>query len=110
VTSRDIGVIFLAGHGMTDEHQNYWFLPDDAKIEKLRATAVAQEDIQRTLRGLPGKAILFLDTCHSGQVLASADGTKSRGVADVTAVVNELTAAENGVVAFASSTGREVSL
>jgi WD40 repeat protein len=110
VTSRDIGVIFLAGHGMTDEHQNYWFLPDDARIEKLRATAVAQEDIQRTLRGLPGKAILFLDTCHSGQVLASADGAKSRGIADVTAVVNELTAAENGVVAFASSTGREVSL
>jgi WD40 repeat protein len=110
VTSRDIGVIFLAGHGMTDEHQNYWFLPDDARIEKLRATAVAQEDIQRTLRGLPGKAILFLDTCHSGQVLASADGAKSRGIVDVTAVVNELTAAENGVVAFASSTGREVSL
>jgi hypothetical protein len=110
VTSRDIGVIFLAGHGMTDEHQNYWFLPDDVKIEKLRTTAVAQEDIQRTLRGLPGKAILFLDTCHSGQLLASADGAKSRGVADVTAVVNELTSAENGVVAFASSTGREVSL
>ncbi len=46
-----------------------------------------------------------MDTCHSGNVM----GTR-RGVADITAVVNELASAENGVVVFASSTGRQYSL
>ena len=36
-------------------------------------------------------------------------GTR-RGVADVTAVVNELASAENGVVVLAASTGRQYSL
>jgi len=72
--------------------------------------AVSQDDIRRTLQGLAGKAMLFLDTCHAGQALA--DGSTRRGIAgaDINAVVNELSAAENGVIAFASSTGREVSV
>ena len=35
---------------------------------------------------------------------------QQRGSADLTAIVNELTSAENGVVVFASSTGRQYSL
>lgn len=54
---------------------------------------------------LAGKAVLFIDTCHSGNVMG-----KRRGIADINAVVNELTSAENGVVVFASSTGRQYSL
>ncbi|HXM70201.1 MAG TPA: caspase family protein, partial [Thermoanaerobaculia bacterium] len=107
VTSRDVGVVFIAGHGVSDEKQNYWFLPADAIPERLRTMAVSQDDIKRTLQGLPGKALLFLDTCHAGQAMAS--GTR-RGTVDVNALVNELSAAENGVIAFASSTGREVSM
>jgi WD40 repeat protein len=106
VTSRDVGVVFIAGHGVSDEKQNYWFLPADAIPERMRTTAVSQYDIKRTLQALPGKALLFLDTCHAGQ--AMANGTR-RGTVDVNALVNELSAAENGVIAFASSTGREVS-
>jgi uncharacterized caspase-like protein len=99
--------VFIAGHGVSDEKQNYWFLPADATPERMRTMAVSQDDIKRTLQGLPGKALLFLDTCHSGQAMAS--GTR-RGAVDVNALVNELSAAENGVIAFASSTGREVSM
>src|SRR5262249_3092220 len=59
VTHRDIGVIFVAGHGVKDDQQTYWFLPADASQERLRAKAVAQDDLRRTLRNLAGKAILF---------------------------------------------------
>jgi hypothetical protein len=35
---------------------------------------------------------------------------KRRGVADINAVINDLSAAENGVVVFASSSGKQYSL
>ncbi|UYO54586.1 caspase family protein [Rhodopseudomonas palustris] len=107
VTSRDVGLVFLAGHAMTDEKQNYWFLPMDATPETLRTRAVSQDDLKRTLQALPGKALLLLDTCHAGRAAAAQIAT--RGASDINRVVNDLAAAENGVVVFASSTGREVS-
>jgi WD40 repeat protein len=112
VTSRDVGVIFLAGHGVSDT-DGYWYLPADVKLDRIHRTAVSEDDVRRTLSKLPSKVILFLDTCHAGKLLADA-GATSRGLAradaDITAIVNDLASAENGVVAFASSTGREVSL
>jgi hypothetical protein len=110
VTSRDVGIVFLAGHGHSDERKSFWFLPSDASPQRLRTMAVSQDDIRRTLQGLAGKAMLFLDTCHAGQALADGTTRRSLAAADVNAVVNELSAAENGVIAFASSTGREVSV
>jgi TPR repeat protein/uncharacterized caspase-like protein/WD40 repeat protein len=110
VTSRDVGLVFLAGHGFTDERQNYWFLPADARPDRLRSMAVSKDDLRRTLQVLAGKALFFLDTCHAGQ--AVVDGATRRGIGrvDINGVVNELAAAENGVVTFASSTGRELAL
>jgi len=46
-----------------------------------------------------------LDTCHAGQAFVSG----ARGSSDINRFVNELSSTENGVVTFASSTGREVS-
>lgn len=104
-TSRDVAVIFLAGHGVNDPSGIFYYLPQNADPEKLKRTGVAFTDIKNTLASLAGKAVLFVDTCHSGNVM----GTR-RGVADINAVVNELSSAENGTVVFASSTGRQYSL
>jgi hypothetical protein len=104
-TSRDVAIVYLAGHGLTDERQNYWFLPADATPEHLRRTAVSQDDIRRSLQAIAGKAVLFLDTCHANQAVTAG----RRGTTDINSVINDLTSAENGVVTFASSTGREVS-
>ena len=71
VTSRDFGVVLIAGHGVTDEKQRYWFLPADASMQHLRTTAVSQDDIQRTMGAMAGKAILFLDTCHANAAVAA---------------------------------------
>jgi uncharacterized caspase-like protein len=55
VTSRDFGVVLIAGHGVVDEKQRYWFLPADASVQHLRTSAVSQEDIQRTMGGVGGQ-------------------------------------------------------
>lgn len=107
VTQHDIGMVFISGHGMNDATLGYAYLPVDADPERMRRTVVPMEEFKKTLANLPGKAIFFLDTCHSGNVL----GPARRAVRnDVAGVVNELASAENGVVVFSSSTGRQFSL
>jgi len=61
-------------------------------------------DIKNTVSSIAGKVAMFVDTCHSGGVMGK------RAITDITGVINELTSAENGVVVFASSTGRQYSL
>jgi WD40 repeat protein len=101
-TSRDVALVFLAGHGM-DEEGKYYFLPTDVDLSKLRRTAEPETDIHDSLRRIAGKALFFFDTCHSGAVMGGR-----RGVApDINGLVNDLASAENGVVVFAASTGRE---
>jgi WD40 repeat protein/uncharacterized caspase-like protein len=105
VTQHDVGMIFIAGHGTNDPTQGYTYLPVNADPDKLRRTGVAMDEFKKTLANLPGKALFFFDTCHAGNVL----GPKSRAVNDVSSVINELSSAENGVVVFSSSTGRQLS-
>jgi WD40 repeat protein len=103
-TSNDVAMIFLAGHGINDSGGVYYFLPANVNLEKLRRTGVPFVEIKNTVTSLAGKTILFIDTCHAGNVLGA------RAVApDITGIVNELASAENGAVIFASSTGRQYS-
>ncbi|TAL33637.1 MAG: hypothetical protein EPN93_13545 [Spirochaetes bacterium] len=104
-TSKDVAMIFFAGHGVNDSTGIYYFLPVNANREKLKRTAVPFTDIKNTVASLAGKALFFVDTCHSGNVMGSR-----RGVTDITGVVNELASSENGVIVFASSTGSQYSL
>lgn len=104
-TSKDVAMVFLAGHGVNDPTGVYYFLPVNADPEKLKRTGVAFSDIKNTIASLAGKTIAFIDTCHSGNIMGAR-----RGVADITAVVNELASADSGAVVFASSTGNQYSL
>jgi len=102
-TAKDVAVLFLAGHGLNDQAGNYFFLPHAADTERVKSTMVSGTEFQSTLASLPGKALLFLDSCHSGNVLK----VKLRGQSDLNRFVNELSSAENGVVVFSASTGRQ---
>jgi hypothetical protein len=106
VTSRDVGLVYLAGHGVLDERDRFYFLAADSDTAQLRASAVPREDIQDALNALAGKALLFLDACHAGAVSGTS---KTRGGVDINSVVNEFTRSERGVVVFAASTGRQLS-
>ena len=105
VTSKDIAVIFVSGHGANDPDGDYYYLTRDSDPERLRRTAVSSFDVKKTLSALPSKVLAFVDTCHSGNIMGAR-----REVANITGVINDLTAAENGVVVFASSTGKQYSL
>ena len=69
MTARDVGVVFLAGHGVNDNDGVYYYLPQDTDVDKLKRSAVIFTEIKNTLAALPGKALFFIDTCHSGNVL-----------------------------------------
>lgn len=106
VTSKDIAMVFLAGHAMNDQNGDYHFLPRDADTQSLKSTAIPYSTIKDTITRMPGKVLLFVDTCHSGDVM----GYRRRGgSADIDKIVNDLVAAENGIVVFASSSGTQYS-
>lgn len=104
-TSKDVAMVFLAGHGMNDPNGIYYFLPVNTDLDRLKRTGLAFSDIKNTVISLAGKTILFVDTCHSGNIMGSR-----RAVADINALVNELASAENGAVVFSSSSGRQFSI
>jgi hypothetical protein len=104
-TAKDVAVLFLAGHGISDEVGSYFFLPWNADPERVKTTMIPSAEFQATLAKMPGKVLLFLDSCHSGNVL----NVKLRGITDQNRFVNELSSAENGVVVFSASTGRQAS-
>jgi WD40 repeat protein len=100
----DVSVLFLAGHGLTDAKQTYWFYTSDANDDDVRVKGVSQDEIRNALQNLQGKVLWFLDTCHAG-------AAAKRPPVDINVLVNTVSASENGgIVVFASSTGRQVSV
>jgi WD40 repeat protein len=102
-TRDDTAVVFMAGHGTTEENK-YYFLPADVDIARLEQTAAPQDEIRKRLVQIRGTALFFFDTCQSGSVMNGPRLAQP----DVTGVVNDFASAENGIVVFAASQGREV--
>lgn len=100
----DIGILFVAGHGITDVDDTYYFLAHDADIKRLGATAVPESRFRDVLANMKGKTLFFVDTCYAG---------KSIGVLsqmDITRIANKLSSPEHGVIVFSASEGRQQSL
>jgi WD40 repeat protein len=104
-TGKDVAMIFLSGHGMNDATGVYYFVPTNFDMQKILRTGVPYSEIKKTVSNLAGKTLVFVDTCHSGNVM----GARSKSLADTTGFVNELASAENGAVVFASATGKQYS-
>ena len=69
-------------------------------------TMLPETDVRTALANIPGKVLLFLDTCHSGKVFGAS---QNRGFGDIGSFITELSSAENGVIVFAAATGRQAS-
>jgi WD40 repeat protein len=106
-TSKDVAVLFFAGHGINDPSGIFYFLPADADLERLKRTGLAQADIVSTVATIAGKVLVFMDACHSGNLMGKV---KRRAAVETTAVINELASAENGAVVFSSASGRQYAL
>jgi hypothetical protein len=107
VTAKDVAVLFFAGHGINDATGMFYFLPVDADLEKLKRTGISQADITSTVASLAGKVLVFMDACHSGNLMGKS---KRRGLVVLDSVISELASAENGAVVFSSATGRQYAL
>lgn len=104
-TKKDIAMIFFAGHGVNDNNGIYYMLPVDADVKYLRATCINFEEIKQTQSTIEGKVIVFIDACHSGNILG---GTGNY----INGLINLLTSTVKGAgaITFTSSTGKETSL
>jgi len=74
-------------------------------VARLQATGVPFSLIRGTLTNPPGRTLMFVDTCHAGNVVGSA-----RQRLDNTEAINELASSENNIVVFASSAGAQESI
>ena len=101
----DVGIVFLAGHGLNSPNNEYYFVPWDGEHERLSKTGVSQSDLRLTLSTLAGQAMLFVDTCFAENAGRTAFGKRR----EAGALGSDLAAAENGVVVLASSTGQQES-
>ncbi|WP_323769297.1 OmpA family protein [Antarctobacter sp.] len=99
----DVVVLFLAGHGVTDEEQQLYFMTHDADMSR-PYTGMSVDRFRQFLENRPinQSALMLLDICHSG-----AAQNKGRVVADD--AVQSLTDG-TGAVVFASSSGSQKSL
>ncbi len=64
-TSRDVAVVYLAGHGVNDTQGHYRFLPADYELARYKRTTVTGAELKEFLQGVAGKTMLFFDTCYS---------------------------------------------
>jgi uncharacterized caspase-like protein len=68
--SADTTVVFVAGHGVTDDRgADYLFLPEGAELAGQtwrKSTVVPWNTFQGALQKTLGRRLMFVDTCHSG--------------------------------------------
>ncbi len=103
----DIGIAFLAGHGVDEETNGvYHYLTQDVDLDNIAASSLDYQELVTAIRSIRGKIVLFLDTCHSGNVLGAA----GKAAVDVNKLVSNLGRPQHGLVVFASSTGDQRSI
>jgi uncharacterized caspase-like protein len=62
-------IIFVAGHGVLDVNFDYYFASYDMEFSSPALRGIPYEMIEALLDGIkPLKKLLFMDTCHSGEV------------------------------------------
>ena len=104
-TQRDVVVLFIAGHGVNDDKDNYYFLSHEANLDKLRSTAVRWTDFEDIVTTLPSKTILLADTCHAGGIM----GKRRMIDNNITKAIKELMSSGRGQVIMTASTGGSAS-
>jgi uncharacterized caspase-like protein len=99
----DTAMLFMAGHGLNDPQGQYRFLTHEADVARLDQTSISEAELRSALAALPGRAMLFVDTCHAGNALGSSMAVSK----ELARLANSLSATENGVIVFSASTGRQ---
>lgn len=106
-TENDVSILYMSGHGLRrpkgatqDDGDEYFFAPHDLDWagRRIASTGVSFAEIQRYVARVKGRKLIFLDSCHSGQM----------GEQDTIGLVNSF-GRGSGAVVWASSTGNQLS-
>jgi len=110
VTSKDVAMVFISGQSAQRYAADYDFLPFDVDLPHADLTSLHDFELKYFLSDIPGKVLLFIDGCYSGQGFSAQtrrDQIKSGTRADINNLANDLS--QSGVVVFASSTSQQPS-
>ena len=107
----DVILLFIAGHGINDQDNEFYFMPSDAAFNdngSIRPSkAISFREIQKVLV-MPGQKLVFIDACHS----AGTSGGLARRVNN-DRLINDLNSdasIRSSSVIFTSSKGDQSSL
>ncbi len=104
VGANDTAVLFVAGHGVVDAADTYYFLPHDMNETRLRATAVSDAQLRDALAAIKGRTLFFVDTCFASRAI----NPLNRG--ETTRLASGMAQSELGVIVFSGSAARQESL
>ncbi|MEM9367770.1 MAG: hypothetical protein AAGD07_17400 [Planctomycetota bacterium] len=66
IQPNDTVMVFLAGHGLYDDFDEWFFAGHDLELSNLIATGISDAALDSFLSKIPANTILFTDTCHAG--------------------------------------------
>jgi hypothetical protein len=98
VTTQDLGILYLNGHGIVDAAGHYYFLAVDSDIQHLSASAVADSDIKAEFAAVAGKGVLFADTSQTNLPV------------NLKTFLSALVHDDPNIAVFSATTGPEVSI
>ena len=104
ISSNDVAIIFMAGHGVRAQDGKFYFLTTAGSLSEPQKGGVSWALLGKYLDKIHGRVILLLDACHSGSIVTE------------TVVPNDelaqqfFTGGHGGVMVFSASKGRQFSL
>jgi len=101
ISTKDIVIIFLSGHGVNDKKQKYYFLGYDASLKRLRSKGVEWDDFVETVATIKSKIIMIVDTCYSGNIAGDQDFSRA---------IDAIKSKHRDIAIITASTGNEVSM
>jgi hypothetical protein len=109
-TQRDIAMLYVSGHGWSDEANDYYFLPVNASSEEVYVDGLLWSRFLKAVESIStrAKVVLFLDTCHAGGITGRY--VRRNSGLDVTALVREISSLEVGAVVLAAASGRHIAI
>jgi Caspase domain len=103
----DVGVLFLAGHGVQTPDQAYSYAPADFDPEHQRETGVDYRSIRAALDAFStagNKVLFFVDTCYAGGALGP-----NLAASNGAALIAALSRPGYGIVVLSASKGDQLS-
>jgi len=68
-TRDDVVMVFVAGHGVLDQDFSYYYCPHNMDFKEPAKFGISYDELEGILDGITAlKKLLFMDTCHSGEV------------------------------------------